>query len=368
LKLLVQPGDGVIPLVEGIESAKKSIEIVIFRFDRGEMERALKAAVERGVFVHALVAHTNRGGEKSLRKIEMRFLDYGITVARTATSLVRFHDKLMIVDRRVLYLMGFNLSYLDVEHSRSFGIITGNRRLVHEAAKLFEADTERKPYLAGLNDFVVSPVNARTQLSAFIRRARKQLLIYDPKISDPSMIRLLQDRARAGVEIKLIGRLTHKDIKVEVRKLSGLRLHTRTMIRDGRAAFIGSQSLREIELDSRREVGIILRDAKVVNHLVKTFEGDWAEADKPTRKVEDDRMTVGKAAKMVVKTITRELPPVAPVVQEAVKEVVGEKVKIELNVKEVEETVKEAVKEAVTEVVRDAVSEVVDEKENKNHK
>jgi hypothetical protein len=33
------------------------------------------------------------------------------------------------------------------------------------------------------------------------------------------------------------------------------RLHVRAMARDGDAAFVGSQSLRALELDGRREVG-----------------------------------------------------------------------------------------------------------------
>ncbi len=364
MKLLIQPGDGVSPLVKGIDSAKESIEIAIFRFDRSEIERALKNAVNRGVSVRALIAHTNRGGETNLRNLEMRLLEDGVTVARTASDLGRYHYKLMIIDRRELYLTAFNLTYLDIERSRSFGIITKNRKLVQEAAKLFEADTGRRPYTAGLNTFVVSPANARKQLAAFIRGTRKQLLIYDPKISDTAMTRLLQDRARAGVEIKLIGRLTRKGVKLEVRKLPRRRLHTRTIIRDRHQAFIGSQSLREIELDARREVGIIFRDPKVVNRLVKTFEEDWALAEREAPAVEREKAPAGRAAKIVVKAITKELPPVAPVVEDAVKEVVGEEVQIELDVKEVEETVKDAVKQAVTEVVKDVVEEFVEEKED----
>jgi len=38
----------------------------------------------------------------------MRMLEDGITVARTANDLARYHDKLMIVDGRELYLMAFN--------------------------------------------------------------------------------------------------------------------------------------------------------------------------------------------------------------------------------------------------------------------
>jgi len=46
---LVQPDDGIGPLVDGIENARDSVEIVIFRCDRTEIERALADAVSRGV-------------------------------------------------------------------------------------------------------------------------------------------------------------------------------------------------------------------------------------------------------------------------------------------------------------------------------
>ena len=49
MKLLIQPEDGVAPLVAAIKKAKKSVDIVIFRFDRAELEAALKDAAERGV-------------------------------------------------------------------------------------------------------------------------------------------------------------------------------------------------------------------------------------------------------------------------------------------------------------------------------
>src|SRR5207249_7966156 len=119
------------------------------------------------------------GGEKNLRKLEMRFLAAGITVARTSDDLARYHGKVMIVDRKELYLLAFNLTHLDIEHSRSFGIVTKNRKLVHEAVKLFECDTKRQNYQPGSTKFLVSPSNARKQLAAFIKGARKELLIYD---------------------------------------------------------------------------------------------------------------------------------------------------------------------------------------------
>ena len=72
MKLIIQPDDGLIPLLHGVRKAKRQIDIIIFRFDRTDLEKALAAAVARKVVVRALIAHTNRGGEKLLRKLETR--------------------------------------------------------------------------------------------------------------------------------------------------------------------------------------------------------------------------------------------------------------------------------------------------------
>jgi cardiolipin synthase len=128
--------------LRAVKAAKRSIDIVIFRFDRTDLEKALEAAVARGVNVRALIAHTNSGGEKILRKLEARFLASGVTVSRTADDLPRYHGKMMVVDS-TLYVFGFNYTKLDIEKSRSFGIVTSDARLVKEACALFEADNTR---------------------------------------------------------------------------------------------------------------------------------------------------------------------------------------------------------------------------------
>jgi cardiolipin synthase A/B len=354
MKLLVQPHDGIKALISGIRSAKKSIEIVIFRFDRYDIEEALKAAVGRGVFVSALIAYTNRGGEINLRKLEMRMLEVGVTVSRTANDLVRYHDKLIIIDRRVLYVLSFNFTYLDIDHSRGFGVITEDAELVKEAVKLFEADTARSRYTPTHDAFVVSPENARKLLAAFIRKAKKELLIYDPKIADTEILRILGERMKAGVEIKVIGRVGKRNPGFQVRDLNNLRLHTRTIICDRREAFVGSQSLRQAELDARREVGIIVSEPRVVHGLIKTFEADWAAISVAEKNQLDVQPKVLKKA---MKTLVKELSPLNPIVKEALKEASSETCSAELNTQEVKATVKEAVKEAIHERVEEMMKE-----------
>jgi cardiolipin synthase A/B len=271
--LIIQPDDGLTPLLQAVRHAQQKIDIVIFRFDRPELEKALEAAVGRGVVVRALIAHTNRGGEKSLRKLELRMLAAGVSCARTADDLLRYHGKLMIVDD-ALYVLGFNYTKLDIEKSRSFGILTNDPKLIKEATSLFEADSSRQPYAATHDRLVVSPETSRKILKEFIAGAKKQLLIYDAKISDRPMIKLLEARAKDGVDVRVLGK-TSKWASLEARKLPGTRLHVRAMVRDGTSAFVGSQSLRKLELDGRREVGVIVSDTSVARRMQDVFEADW---------------------------------------------------------------------------------------------
>jgi cardiolipin synthase A/B len=319
-----------------------------------------------------LIARASRGGEESLRKLEMRFLEAGIIVARTADDLVRYHDKLIIVDRRILYMLSFNFTHQDIDHSRGFGIVTRNVKWVQEAVKLVRADFTRQPYKPGQDTFVVSPANARKVLSTFLKRAKKQLLIYDPKISDKEMIRVLEERAKAGVEIRIIGRID-EGAHLAISKPTPIRLHTRTIIRDHHSAFIGSQSLRPAELDSRREVGLIVREARVVKGLIDTFESDWAskgtakdpDAGKDQESsVEAPPEVPKKEAEKAARVLVQELHhPLAATVKKAVRKVVARVGEDVLEDKKVKDTVKKVVKKAVKEAVKEAVQ---DSQEPKN--
>ena len=279
MKLVVQPGAGIAPLVMAITSARKSIDILVFRFDREEVERALAAAVQRGVNVRALIADTNRGGESRLRKLEQRLLAAGVTVSRSAEDLICYHAKFMVADS-VLHLFGFNFTRLDIGKSRSFAIATRDARAVAEASKLFEADMNRQPYAPGRSRLVVSPANARAMLSAFIAGARRELAIYDAKIQDPAMIKLLKERVAKGVKVRVLGSIKGKVPGIQESKLANLRLHVRAIVRDGTQAFVGSQSLRKDELENRREVGLIINNPAVARKILQVFEADWADSTK----------------------------------------------------------------------------------------
>jgi phosphatidylserine/phosphatidylglycerophosphate/cardiolipin synthase-like enzyme len=171
---------------------------------------------------------------------------------------------------------------------------------------------------------------------------------------------------KAGVVLRVIGGLKDAGSALPGAKKSPIRLHTRTIIRDGSWAFVGSQSLRTLELDARREVGILFRDPQAVARLVKTFEEDWQGAQPAVRTVADEeakeveQIAAAKLAKKVAKAVAEELPPVQPVIELTVRELAEKAPGVDLNHREVEESVKQAVHDAVRQVVRDYVEEAVE--------
>jgi hypothetical protein len=136
-----------------------------------------------------------------------------------------------------------------------------------------------------------------------------------------------------------------------------MRLHTRTILRDGTQAFIGSQSLRQLELDARREIGIIFRDAKILKTLRRQYEEDWKASEAVKVADQEKRvLPVAKAAKKVAKVVSKHLEA-EPVVRKLAKVI-----KTKANGKDhkkIEEALKEAVKHAVKEHVHEATVKTV---------
>jgi phosphatidylserine/phosphatidylglycerophosphate/cardiolipin synthase-like enzyme len=173
------------------------------------------------------------------------------------------------------------------------------------------------------------------------------------------MISILRARAKAGVEIRIIGRIASR-FGLAVKKPVSMRLHTRTIIRDQHQAFVGSQSLRPEELDSRRELGLIVRDSKIIKKLIDTFEYDWAanEATKE-REIEKEEAPVipNKDTEKATQVLAQEMRPISLTLKKAVKKAVADAGEEAFEQSIVKKAVKKIVKQAVKEAVKEAAQQ-----------
>jgi phosphatidylserine/phosphatidylglycerophosphate/cardiolipin synthase-like enzyme len=83
--------------------------------------------------------------------------------------------------------------------------------------------------------------------------------------------------------------------------MPGMRQHVRAMLRDRQELFLGSMSLRALELDKRREVGVIVRERAAARQFRALFEKDWAKTDtgkqaEKTKDKEDQKTDVAAAS------------------------------------------------------------------------
>jgi phosphatidylserine/phosphatidylglycerophosphate/cardiolipin synthase-like enzyme len=228
--------------------------------------------------------------------------------------------------------------------------------VVKEAIRLFDCDSKRRPYKNVKDDLVVSPVNARKQLTNFIAGTKKKLLIYEMKISDRDFLKLLQKKISAGAEVRVLSRASAKGGDIPVRRLPS-RLHLRAILRDGNTAFLGSQSLRKLELEARREIGLIFRDKKIVKQMEAVFEKDW----KRSEPVIADTMLASALivpAKKVAKEVARQIS-IKPVLEQVLDKVIDAKDATPFEPEEVAQTVREAFRDEVQGAVQEALKDVV---------
>ena len=77
----------------------------------------------------------------------------------------------------------------------------------------------------------------------------------------------------------MIGKVAKRGADLRVQKIAASACTCAPPFATASEAFVGSQSLRALELDGRREVGLLSKDAKVVKAIADLFEADWAKTE-----------------------------------------------------------------------------------------
>lgn len=284
VSLIVQPGDSFFPIVSAIDKAQTSVNITVFRMDDPIIQQSLVEAVRRGVRVRALIATSARGWGEANKKLLKDARKAGIEIKEPAgdSKKTRFHYKIMMVDGRQSLVFTFNPTKENLHYTRDFGVIVFDDDTTTELNRLFDADWNDQVFEPkASSDLFVSPYTSRAGMEKLLKGAKTSILLWDAKVEDPAILKILRDKTAAGLDVRVLG-----DEKSPFgagagepgfRAITRFKLHAKCVLVDGERAALGSMNLRTQSFDRRREVAIVVEDAAVVKKLSEIFTSDWEQ-------------------------------------------------------------------------------------------
>ena len=295
-RVLVQPDDGVAPLLRLIGEAESSVWIKQFTFTHPELLDAVIAAHNAGRDVRVMLNPHRSSGDRANDAAYAVLEAAGVRLQWTSPSFAVTHEKSMLIDGRLALIATFNFCEKYFTLTRDHGLLTERAAEVAEIRACFEADWKREPFRPGPGTALLwSNRNSRRSMSAFIDTARHSLDVQHPKFVDATILERIVQASRRGVAVRVLCGGKHgisewdvldtfaslrvlEQFGVKVRKQKDLRLHTKLLIADGRSALAGSMNIDRSAFDLRRELGAVVAGKAAVQLLIGKFEADWHNA------------------------------------------------------------------------------------------
>lgn len=306
-KLLIQPRDGIAPILERINAAKTSIrhKIYLFTDSRQDVIAALAAATKRGVDVRILLEREPSGTSGGNTGIFLKLKEAGLNVQLSrAFKFVFIHEKSFVFDDQTAIVSTANITGSSFGANREYQVVLDEPALVKEIADVFDADWKGEDIDLKNAKLVWSPSqiksnglvrgNSREKLIGLIQNARESLLLEQQSMADEEVIREISTAAQRGVKVTLVGppnELTDtyyiagaerlRRAGVQVKYLLTNFVHAKVIVADKRRALIGSINLSGNSLNANRELSVILeRDTapEAVDALIAQIELDASKS------------------------------------------------------------------------------------------
>ncbi|MCV7227639.1 phospholipase D-like domain-containing protein [Mycolicibacterium komossense] len=292
-RLIVEPDDGMTPVLEFFASAQESLLIKQFTFTE---DRFIDAVIERknaGLDVRVMLNAKRSGGDRANDDTFERFVNAGIAVQWSSPSFYVTHEKSVVVDGKAALVATFNMCEKYFTLTRDYGVITYDPVHVAQIIDVFNADWEHREWTpAAFEGLLWSNSNSRLHMAHFIDSAQHRLDIQHPKYVDAVILDHIAAAADRGVKVHVLCGGKHgisewdildtfaslrtlRRFGVKVHKQKNLRVHAKLLIADSERALVGSMNIDRSAFDLRRELGILESDPVVVGRLKTIFDFDW---------------------------------------------------------------------------------------------
>jgi phosphatidylserine/phosphatidylglycerophosphate/cardiolipin synthase-like enzyme len=267
LSILAEPSDKAQALLSAIEGAKTSVHVTMYMINDSRFIHALIAAATAGRDVKVVLNQTFPQNAGSNQAAYDALKAGGVAVVWAPPSFTLTHEKCVIIDTEVAWIMTMNLMNTS-SSNREFLAIDAQPADVVEAEAIFEADFRGAPLVA-VGPLLVAPQNASEGLVALIEGATSSVDVEGEELSDALVVGALAAAQKRGLKVRVVladnapspsqaTAVTQlKAASVSVVSVGTPYIHAKAIVVDGARAYVGSENFTTGSLKHNRELGLI---------------------------------------------------------------------------------------------------------------
>ncbi len=283
-----------------IRTAEKEITVETSLFSDKQTRASLGDAAANGIKVKVLMPRNPLPWDPNCKtNIEAaeQLKAKGVEVQWTDDTYKQVQGTCMVVDGKEAIVFPDNLSTAAFKNNSNFGILNINEKEVADIQKQLDADwagtakTDNASSTDVTSELVTSPGNARQQLGNLLKSANTSIYMETKELSDADMAKILEDKAKSGVPVRVIipekKKLSDYEAKlIDEMKASGVQIEqlsfnptSNNFIEiDREKAYVGSIQLSRNSIDQTRGFGCIATSPEMVNIGHKSFGEHWITA------------------------------------------------------------------------------------------
>ena len=279
--LSVLPASGYTGIYSAVEGAKSNIDLVMYELEDSTFEGLLVSAQDRGVKVEVIL---DQAYAKSQNEDAYNYLNgHGVSVHWSSNQVDITHQKTLIVDKSIAYIMSGNLTPQYYSGTRDFIVEDTDSKDVSAIISTFNSDYSNQEVIPSNGDDLVWSPNSAPELVSIINSAKNELLIENEEMSDPTIVSALEGAAKRGVNVNVcmtessswnsyFAELVKAGVHVRTyASNASLYIHAKVILMDPASsnaeAFVGSENFSDTSLDKNRELGIVLNNLSIITQL-----------------------------------------------------------------------------------------------------
>jgi len=283
--IIVEPSDRAAALVAAIQGARTSVHMTMYLLSSNTVMNALVARKNAGVDVKVLLNQSFPPNGGTNAQSFQQLSNAGVNVKWAPGAFTFTHEKTVIIDGTTAWIMTMNATITSPTDNREYLAVDTDPADVAEAEAIFAGDWGNMATSA--KRLVAATDNAYSKIVQFIASASTSIDMEAEELGDPGVTAALANAADRGVVVRIVVAngtpSTSQSTAIATLKQHGVKLvtvstpyiHAKSIVVDGKSAFVGSENFSTGSLKYNRELGVLFNAPAEVQKVLSTTSLDF---------------------------------------------------------------------------------------------